>query len=350
MPEFLTRQQWDEWAKAPSSAAVDPLTIPALRKFGGCEIVKQDVDPSTGMTDVTFVISTPVQDRDDDIIDVDGWELENYQKNPVVLWGHDYRALPVGRSTKVWQEDGRLLSTDRFTPQEVNPFGHMVYQMVKGKFLKATSVGFRPLTYVFNDEHKGYDFQTQELMEHSIVPVPSNPEALVAAAAKGIDLTPLREWAEKILDDDPDSDTVALWLPKAVIEQLHGSLSNVALSLTDTSTGEGIVTGDFTTEGGTVKDAPVTPTVADINVNIEPSEEVMEEAIQALSDVIRELREAVDKLPELVVEAVVAKLAESTVKTEPPEGDAEMTEDDIKTIVEGAVDAALTATTGKLPD
>jgi len=37
---------------------------------------------------IEFTISTPVIDRANDIVNVEGWKLDNYMKNPVVLWAH----------------------------------------------------------------------------------------------------------------------------------------------------------------------------------------------------------------------------------------------------------------------
>lgn len=347
--EMLTREQWVKRVGKLAPGEVLP-EVPALVKFSNPEIsLTKDVDPETGMRDIKFVISTGEQDRDSDIIDVNGWDLDNYKKNPVVLWAHDYWSPPVARATEVGVEDDRLVAIDRFTPKEISPFGHMVYQMVAAKFLRATSVGFKPKQYVWNDEHKGYDFHEQELLEHSIVPVPSNPEALEAASAVGIDLLPMKQWAEKILDDDPESDHVALWLPKDTIEIVHAALSNVAVSLTDTSTSLNVepITGRSTVVTTTA--VPQTDTVTDINISTEPSEAIMEEAIQALSDVIRELNESVKELPETVAAAVEAKLAEAVTKTPEPD-DEELTEDDIKQVIADAVAAALTSKTGALPD
>ena len=44
------------------------------------------------------------------------------------------------------------------------------------------------------------DFEKQELLEFSIVPVPANADCLVEARAAGIDVEPLREWAAKTLE------------------------------------------------------------------------------------------------------------------------------------------------------
>jgi HK97 family phage prohead protease len=348
--ELLTREQWAKRIGKLSPGDVLPEVPPMVKFFQPKITPMKDIDPETGMRDIKFVISTGTIDRDDDIIDVNGWDIENYKSNPVVLWVHDYWSPPVAQATEVGIEDDKLVAIDRFTPKETYPFGHMIYQMVAGKFLRATSVGFKPKQYVFNDEHKGYDFSAQELLEHSIVPVPSNPEALEAASAAGIDLMPLKLWAEKILDDDPEKDRVALWLPKNTVEIVYAALSNVAVSLADT-TSTSIIPDDVLDllHGGTSITAPQPLTVADININLEPSEEVMEKAIQALTDVIKELRDALDTLPEMVAAAVEAKLAEAITKTPEKSGE-ELTEEDIKAIIASAVSDVLTATTGALPD
>lgn len=346
--ELLTRDQWMKRVGKLPPGEVLP-EVPSLVKFTNPEISIKDLDPETGMRDIKFVISTNAIDRDSDILDVEGWDLENYKKNPVVLWAHDYWSPPVARATEVGVEDEKLVALDRFTPKEVNPFGHMVYQMVAAKFLRATSVGFRPTKYVWNDEHKGYDFSEQELLEHSIVPVPSNPEALEAASVVGIDLLPMKRWAEKILDDDPEKDRVALWLPKDTVEIVYAALSNVAVSLTDTSTSREADAITTAASDGTTAAVSATPTVADININIEPSEAIMEEAIKALTSVIKELREAVEALPETVAAAVEVKLAEAITKTPEPDGE-ELSEEDIKQTIADAVAEALTAKTGALPD
>jgi HK97 family phage prohead protease len=343
--ELLTREKWGQRIGNLTPGDVLP-EVPGLIKFQVPEItVSKEPDPDTGMHDLKFVISTSAIDRDDDVIDVNGWDLKNYKKNPVVLFGHDYRSLPVARATQVGVEDDKLVAVDRFTPKDMNPFGYMVYELVRGKFLRATSVGFKPRQYVFNDDHKGYDFSEQELLEHSLVPVPSNPESLQSASADGIDLMPYKAWAERILDDDPDADRVALWLPKHVVADVYAAVSKVAVSLTDTSTPDG---DTITTTGEGVITVPDPLKDADPSTNNEPSEAAMEEAIKALSDVIRELNDLIAALPEKVADAVTVKLAEAKVK-DTPEGE-ELTEEDIKETIADAVRQALAAKNGKLPD
>lgn len=150
----------------------------------------------------TFVITTGAVDRDNDTIAVDGWDTRHWLKNPVVLFGHRSDLPPVAKGISMVKSAGALRSTVEFPPEGVYDLADTVYAMVKGGFLKATSVGFRAKRgkYAWNEERGGIDFEEQELLEFSIVPVPSNPEALLTlskdfagAKAAGVDLQPIRK-------------------------------------------------------------------------------------------------------------------------------------------------------------
>jgi hypothetical protein len=202
----------DQWLKEIASHPEEDF---ALRK-GLLDVIKAiDVENRT----VESVISTATVDRDGDTINPKKWNLKNYKKNPIVLFGHSHRDI-VGNS-KVTVENGKLMSVDQFVPEDFgSPIANLTWNLVAGGFLKAKSVGFKPergkFEYVEDDERRGYDFNGQELLEHSYVAVPSNPEALVGAKAVGITLTPLIEWAKEILDN---SDEGFLYLPRDVVER-----------------------------------------------------------------------------------------------------------------------------------
>lgn len=160
-------------------------------------VIADEVKAAEGESrSVRFTISTSSPDRDNDTVAASGWKLENYKKNPVVLWAHDYSQLPVGKATTIMVDGQKLVADMEFAS---HPFAETVMQMVKGGFLRATSVGFAPHLYKFNETRGGLDFEEQELLEFSIVPVPANPEALIEARAAGIDTTPLKAWAEEVI-------------------------------------------------------------------------------------------------------------------------------------------------------
>lgn len=118
--------------------------------------------------------STGLIDRQGESINPEGWSLDNFKKNPIILFGHDYYSLPIGKALKVWVEEGKLMFTIKFSSK---PFAQDVFDLIKEGMLNAVSVGFIPLKW---DEKGDYTFAEQELLELSVVPVPANPEALIA--------------------------------------------------------------------------------------------------------------------------------------------------------------------------
>lgn len=189
MAKLLTAGAWRADGQKADSAIVKQFTS---------EAVVDDLARTA-----RFTITTGAVDRENDVIVPDGWHLENYLKNPVVLFGHNYRALPVGKATEVVRTGNGLMSTVQFPEEGTYDFADTVFRLVKGGFLKATSVGFRPMKWARNEERQGYDFMEAELLEWSIVPVPANPEALIAASAQGVDLEPLRKWLADAIDAWP---------------------------------------------------------------------------------------------------------------------------------------------------
>ena len=135
------------------------------------------------------VASTEDIDRDGDRIMSAGWNMDNYLKNPVIPWAHNYSEPPVARAEDIWVEDGRLMFRPKFPEPDAYPYAETIWKLYKGGFLKAFSVGFRPIRREIVDRGKGirgYDYMEQELWEISACTIPSNPNALVAAKAQGI--------------------------------------------------------------------------------------------------------------------------------------------------------------------
>lgn len=161
-----------------------------------------------------MVGSTESVDRDEDILMCSGWKLDNYIKNPVVLWAHDYSCPPIGTAKSVYvdQRTKQLcfkiyfpsveeLSTPGQPPSEHALFVDTVYNMYKNGLLNASSVGFIGGKSAPREDDadkpmwmRGMVFTDQELIELSCVPVPANAEALVSArgmkgfTAQGVDL------------------------------------------------------------------------------------------------------------------------------------------------------------------
>ena len=149
---------------------------------------------------LTFIISTSTPDRDQDILEPKGCQLKNYKKNSVVLFAHDYHSLPIGKSVNITTLDDHIEAEVQFAPTR---FAQEVRVLCEQGFLNAASVGFIPIkAEPIEDEEgdelrgcrKGQRFKVWDLLEWSIVPVPSNFEALIQnAKAKGIAVDALEE-------------------------------------------------------------------------------------------------------------------------------------------------------------
>lgn len=118
------------------------------------------------------VISTDNVDRQGESIDQNGWDLAFYNTNPIVLWAHDYAALPIGIADEIKVEGGKLVARGRFASEAANPFAQQVRRLYDLKIVRATSVGF-----IVKDA-QGSKITKAELLEFSFVPVPANPFAL----------------------------------------------------------------------------------------------------------------------------------------------------------------------------
>ena len=93
---------------------------------------------------VTFVLSTDEIDRHGDVVSADGWRLEAYRENPVLLWAHDYHHPAIGRAMSVWTEPHRLLAKVEFAP---SAFAQEVAALYAAGFQWGVSVGFRPIRW-----------------------------------------------------------------------------------------------------------------------------------------------------------------------------------------------------------
>ena len=136
-----------------------------------------------------IVGTTEDVDRDGDIILVNGWKIENFLKNPVFLWAHDYRSVPLARAEKVIRRrnPNRYEFHEVFPTVGLYPFADMILSLYSEKIINASSIGFIPLDWEDIEEkddegsiipHRGRKYILQELLELSGCAVPANPEAL----------------------------------------------------------------------------------------------------------------------------------------------------------------------------
>ena len=131
-----------------------------------------------------FVISTESIDRHGTVFKMDGWELEAYNRNPIVCYNHDTGSNPdtvIGTSV-VYKEGNQLIGKVTFEDEGDNEIADKVWKKVNKGTLKMASVGAIPHEYRLGVTDKGEDsgtvyFTRQELLEWSIVTAGSNRDA-----------------------------------------------------------------------------------------------------------------------------------------------------------------------------
>ena len=160
--------------------------------------------------ELTAVVSTDSIDRYGDVIEQGGWDLGNFQKNPVIAWGHDYDQPPVGKAVHIWSEPGKLLMRIRFAVEQYS-FAKTVFELYRGGYLRAFSVGFIPKKSQQEETKDGKiirRYTELELLEVSAVTVPANQDALALAIKEGavkqsdIDLLELKNLKKNTASQD----------------------------------------------------------------------------------------------------------------------------------------------------
>ena len=227
----ITPNEWKDLARS-SSSDFNPEDYLIVKSHGAEVVCEKDAeDPSKETRIATFVASTDDRDRHGDRVMQSGWDLKEYRKNPVILWSHVGEMPPIGKALKAWKEDGKLKIRMEFVPREIDPFGYMIWEMVREGYLRANSVGFVPTKWKDStlmdgeseDALSGYlfptDFQKQKLLEDSVCTVPANPAALIEARGKNIDLSPMKTFAEKVLDNEIRK--LGPYLTRAWVEAAH---------------------------------------------------------------------------------------------------------------------------------
>jgi hypothetical protein len=138
-----------------------------------------------------MVASDETVDRYGDVIRVAGWKLDNYNANPIVLFGHSSFS-PIGTS-EMKVVGKQLRSVIHLAKQGTSPEIDYYRSLIEQRILRASSVGFMPTEPVVPilDKDKritGFEYVGQELLELSVVSVPANPAAV--AMAKSMNLNP----------------------------------------------------------------------------------------------------------------------------------------------------------------
>ena len=180
----------------------------------GAFIPERELEIDEEERTVVKYVSTVSVDRDGDIILPEGGQIKDFQKNPVILYAHKHGSdmfgggndtLPIGKDVWIKADKFGIKAKQKYANHQL---ASDIFDMHKDGFPLASSIGFIPLEWVRNDGSKEWKetakyvkdkygmstkdvnsaktiFKTWYLLEHSDVPVPSNPDALALAYSKG---------------------------------------------------------------------------------------------------------------------------------------------------------------------
>jgi len=180
----------------------------------------ENIDEENGI--IRAIFSSGLPDRDGEMIDQETWNLEEYKKNPVVLWSHDQLSPPIGQMIDIFVNDDKMLEGKiKFAINEYD-FANTIYKLYAGKFIRAFSIGFNSEDY---EEVNGVRvLKNNTLLEISAVNIPA--DALALAKSKGINTCCLEKAYKKYnkkspacrLDDETKNECVARKIPEILDE------------------------------------------------------------------------------------------------------------------------------------
>ncbi len=211
------------------------------------------VDASYDAKQKIAIASTDVMDRQGERVSQEGWDLKNFKKNPLLLWGHDHSKIAVGNAKNIHIErtggKPRLVFTPVFHDKTED--ARALGALYEEGWMNSFSVGFIPKDM----DGATSTYLKQELLEISACNVPANPEATVMAMKSlkkagitdktmtdlGLKVAPEKVEEPKVLDvpentpdDDPNEPLVKAPQPAAPqVARTEQSLIKGILRATD---------------------------------------------------------------------------------------------------------------------
>lgn len=185
-----------------------------VAKRGSSEIMlKGSKSPKSWNPDersAVFTMSSETVDRYGDIVVQAGIDTGRFMENPQGLLFHDSRTWPCG----LWSDINKILNgrprrTEgklTFLPEGADEDADRAARHVAAGTIRTVSIGFIPnwddVEMILDDEGEwctGFKFNSSELLECSLVPIPAQPDALIKDA--GGDMRLSRDLIEHVIDN-----------------------------------------------------------------------------------------------------------------------------------------------------
>ena len=144
------------------------------------------------------IASAGTPDRIEDVINIKGLDIDEYMKNPVVMWAHKYDQLPLGKSLEVEKNTRKkqLVVRPYFDDHE---FAVKVFNSYLKRIMRGFSVGLIPYELEGRNREEMSDIErnkaglfggrfikSSQLLEYSAAPIPMHPDALASMKSFGL--------------------------------------------------------------------------------------------------------------------------------------------------------------------
>lgn len=140
--------------------------------------------------EIEGIIATEDIDRYNEKMDIKGLDIKKFMASGgPVLYGHDYQALPIGKTESIRKSGGKLIARFKLAI-DVSHLAFQVYNLILGNFLTGLSIGF--IGKEFDEETNTW--VEAEMLEFSVVPVPANSAAIITAKSKGLKTNEIEEF------------------------------------------------------------------------------------------------------------------------------------------------------------
>ena len=144
-----------------------------------------------------FVATTSGVKRDGLDLVMEGGSTENFMRNPVFLWVHDYfgEKMPIGLVKNVRILKSKMIVTVLF--DDGDEFAMEVLRKYDAGFLSAVSIGWDTLEF----DRETMQVLEWDLLDVSAVPVPGDPDALMMRTK-----SMLRSLGQELIDKFPEDE------------------------------------------------------------------------------------------------------------------------------------------------
>jgi hypothetical protein len=169
---------------------------------------REDIKSADDPYRIPFVAGTSNQVRDKDVVELGGMDLAQYKRNPAIDYAHGSTRVPPAHAEDIRIDEGLIRATAVFdklpdTPGEEDLFAETVRRAYHSRRLNAFSISWIPHETANLDPENpwgGTRHIRSELLGIAIVPIPSDPDALVAGRSMPVDNEDLADILVRLIE------------------------------------------------------------------------------------------------------------------------------------------------------